>query len=305
MRPVAILTPVLAIGCAHAPAIAGKSYLDPGGCRIEQVTDAGADDGHFQFHGPSHDERFMVVGTYRGSAKGAYLFDFKTGERRPLADVTNAGPISPDGKKALVANDTADARTDIIEVDLASGAVQRIASDPAPEFLATYSPDGTSILFNSYRSGRSDIYLVDRRSGALSRLTEFEGYDAQGDFAPDGKSIAFHRETAPGDYDILRLDLATRAETAVVSGPGEQAYPAWAPDGRRIAYAADNGEAGKTDIYVADMDGANIRRLTNLAAYVAYPAWSRDGARLYFNYERDGKRNVWRMRLDGKGRCRS
>lgn len=300
---IAIMTSFFAGGCAAAQKPL-PVFVDAGGCRIEQVTDAGDDDGHFQFHGPSYNDRLLVVGTYKGDAKGAYVLNLANGASRPLVDVTNAGAISADARTALVANDTAGGRTDIVEIDFRAEQKQTIATDPAADFLATYAPDGKTILFNSYRTGKSDIYVVDRKTGALRRLTDFDGYDAHADFSPDMSAVVFHREVAPGDYDVWRLDAQSLEATAVVSGPGEQAYPAWSPDGKSIAYAADDGaNAGKLDLYLANPDGGNIRRVTRLAGYVAYPAWSRDGERLYFNHERGGKRNVFRLTIGETGDC--
>lgn len=294
---------MLAVGCAQAPAAPLEQFTDANGCRIERVTDAGADDGHFQFHGPSRGDRLMVVGTYRGETKGAYLLDLRSGARTPLSGMTNAGAISPDGASALIATDTADAKTEIVEIDFRTGKTRVIASDPGPEFLASYSPDGARILFNSYRTGKSDIYLFDRATGEIERLTDFDGYDAHADFSPDMKEIVFHRNVGAGDYDIYALDFASGAETPLIEEPGEQAYPAWSPDGSTIVFAAEGAAGpGKTDLYVANADGGNIRRLTALSSYVAYPAWSRDGGHIYFNYERKGKRDVYRLRHRG-GRC--
>jgi Tol biopolymer transport system component len=193
----------------------------------------------------------------------------------------------------------------LFEVELASGTMSPVAPHPKHEFLATYSPDGRWILFNSYRSGRSDIYLAPRDGGDPLRLTDFEGYDAHAVFSPDMKSILFHRAVGEGDYDILRLDFATRATVPFIAGPGEQSYPSWSPDGRFVAFASDAGAAaGKTDIYVADGAGTIVSRVTRHPGYNAYPSWSRDGRWIYFNAERvEGTRDVLRAAIDRAGHC--
>ena len=79
--------------------------------------------------------------------------------------------------------------------------------------------------------------------------------------------------------------LATRP---VTSTPGDERDPALSPDGRRVAFAWDGGqpdgpEGGRQfDVYVQDVDGGGLVRLTNHPADDLSPAWSPDGARVAF-----------------------
>jgi Tol biopolymer transport system component len=289
---------LLLAGCAGAGVGRFPLLADPGGCVLEQITDAGSDDGHFQFHGPSPDGGKMVVGWYRGTEAGAYLVDLRSGGRRPLPGINNAGVFSPDGRRVLIANRQPDGNRELVELDLASGRSRVVAPDPAADFLATYAPTGGTILFNSYRSGRSDIYALDRDTDQPERLTTFEGYDAHADWSPDRHAIVFHREVTKNDYDVYVLDLVSRRERPLVVGPGEQAYPAWSPDGRWIVFVSDaESEPGKGDLYLTDPTGTHSVRLTLHPGYNTYPAWSSDSRSIYFNSEREGKRNVFRLRL--------
>jgi len=76
-------------------------------------------------------------------------------------------------------------------------------------------------------------------------------------------------------------------------GPDEYAaWPAWSPDGTRIAFSYAQGQAGQppegADLYVANADGSDKRLV---AAHDArggafqVPAWSADGKSLYATYE--------------------
>jgi TolB protein len=284
---------------ARFPAI-----VDAGGCVLEQVTNGVPGQANFQFEGSSHDGRQLLVAWSSGNESGSYLLDLTTGGRREIPGLDNAGVFSRDGAHILVANSLPDETTDIVEYELASGSMTPVAPHPRHEFLATYSPDESLILFNSYRTGRSDIYVVSRDGGEPLRLTDFEGYEAHAAFSPDMKSILFHRNVGDGNYDIYRIDFASRAVHSFISGPGEQAYPSWSPDGRFVAIASDGGgEADKTDIYIADASGTIRSRITGEPGYNTYPSWSKDGQHLYFNSERNGARNVYRVAMDESGGC--
>jgi Tol biopolymer transport system component/DNA-binding winged helix-turn-helix (wHTH) protein len=68
--------------------------------------------------------------------------------------------------------------------------------------------------------------------------------------------------------------------------PGVQMEPAWSPDGRSVAYAADR--AGNFDIWVQPVDSAAAVRVTSSDAQDWQPAWSPDGRNLVFRSERAG-----------------
>ena len=75
----------------------------------------------------------------------------------------------------------------------------------------------------------------------------------------------------------------------------------WTPDGR-IVYVSNEG--GTVGIWIADHDGSNRKQLTaNTAANVS-PVVSADGRYVVFGLWQDGKRNLWRMNLDGSNPLR-
>ena len=58
-------------------------------------------------------------------------------------------------------------------------------------------------------------------------------------------------------------------------------YPAWSPDGQRIAFMSWRN--GRTEIFTADADGANQQLLIAMPAGDAVdPRWSPDGKYLAF-----------------------
>jgi len=69
----------------------------------------------------------------------------------------------------------------------------------------------------------------------------------------------------------------------VTTSSGE--YPAWSPDGSRIAFAS--ARAGNYDIYVMNADGSAQTQLTTDPAYDMSPAWSPDGTQIAFDTQRD------------------
>jgi len=129
------------------------------------------------------------------------------------------------------------------------------AQDPS------WSPNGQRLAFASGGS----IYLVDRDGTHLHRLTA--GYAPS--WSPLGDQIAFDR----GDGIYLIHPDATQLRK-IETGTSNAAHPAWAPDGRIIAFAATDAN-GNDDIYAIQTSGGTPRRITSDPAAEGDPAWTR------------------------------
>jgi dipeptidyl aminopeptidase/acylaminoacyl peptidase len=79
--------------------------------------------------------------------------------------------------------------------------------------------------------------------------------------------------------------------------------PAVSPDGKWVAFSVRDTDMaankGRTDIWLAAVDGATVRRLTTDPASDTSPAWSPDGAYVYFASTRGGSSQVWRIAVAG------
>ena len=70
-------------------------------------------------------------------------------------------------------------------------------------------------------------------------------------------------------------------------------YPAISPDGTTLVFS------WRGDLWRAPSGGGGAMRLTSDAENDLRSAWTPDGARIVFESERDGARNLWSMRADG------
>lgn len=111
--------------------------------------------------------------------------------------------------------------------------------------MPVWSPDGNRIAFDSDRGGNTDIYIMNSDGSSVRQLT---------------------RDPFAALYFI--------------KSP-EDSSAAWSPDGNRIAF--DSGRDNQMmnyvnhDIYVMDVHGSNVQRLTDDGADEAGPRWSPDG----------------------------
>lgn len=279
-----------------------------GVCPVTEVAGAPGEN-HVMFHGLSPDGRTLAVGWDReakgATERGAYLLDLRTHRKSELPTLNNAPSFSPSGRFLVSANYAADPslRTEIVEFDRRNGTSRTYASGASAEWLASYSPDGRSILFNSTRSGASDLYRFKREEGLLDRLTRDPRYEAHGQYVDGGRRVIFHRQTDGDNYDIVIRDLKTRGEWLVGATPAEEAYPAMSPNGRWIALSAVPTPGSLPNLYLMRRDGSARVRLTETPMKDAYATWSPDGRSLLFVRFGPGGSKIYRMDVED-GRCR-
>jgi TolB protein len=163
-----------------------------------------------------------------------------------------------------------------------------------------WSADGKKILFTRGDVMTNiDIYTMDADGSNVARLTEHPERDQRGAFSPDGQTIAFVSQR-DGDVAIWLIDIDGANPRKLVKGR----EPAFSPDGRRIAFTSsafhDNDE-----IYLIDLDGSNMVRLTdNRRKFDWFASWSPKGDRLAYNSEAYGGQELMIMLANGEAKTR-
>jgi Tol biopolymer transport system component len=162
----------------------------------------------------------------------------------------------------------------------------------------SWSPDGTKLVFESFRHGNDEIYVMNADGTGVTRLTADTSLDAQPAWAPGGTRIAFV-SNRDGNLEIYLMDTGGGNVTRVTNDGANDVQPAWSPDGARLAFVTDRD--GNGEIYVMDSTGANALNRTAHAAEDLTPAWSPDGSKIAFMSDRDGDFAIYVMNADGSG----
>lgn len=97
-----------------------------------------------------------------------------------------------------------------------------------------------------------------------------------------------HVSSASGNPEILLL-TGEGEPTNLTNNPAADTYPAWSPDGKRIAFCSNRD--GATNVYVMNADGTEVTRITDVPrggkAFCVCPSWSPDGESIAYQ-RRDG-----------------
>jgi TolB protein len=186
----------------------------------------------------------------------------------------------------------------LMRLRIADGTVARLHPEAATsEFEAAFSPDERFYAFVQNRANLNLKLVI--RDTERNRLAVF---DPGGGFAGmrrpsisrDGR-VVFGMPAATGQ-PIVSVDLEGK-DRKVLTQAGLNAWPAYSPDGRRIAFASSRD--GDFELYVMNADGTGVRRLTHSPGLDIRPAWSPDGRRIAFTSNRDGNFEIYVMNADG------
>ena len=101
---------------------------------------------------------------------------------------------------------------------------------------------------------------------------------------------------ASGRFDLMLFDRKGDGEPLKMPS-GAYGYPRISPDGKRLAFATNEGK--ETIIWVYDLSGtASARRIT-FGGSNRFPIWSADSRRVIFQSDRDGDGGLYWQPADG------
>ncbi|MDQ3069750.1 MAG: hypothetical protein M3R55_08490 [Acidobacteriota bacterium] len=167
----------------------------------------------------------------------------------------------------------------------------------------------TKLTFSSNRDGErtattfaqrntQEIYISDYDGAGQRRVTTSRNLNITPSWSPDGQAIAYTSYVSGyPDIAISWIYKGLLQKPARGSHSQQNFQPVFSPDGTRIAFMSSRDN--NNEIYVMNVDGSGVRRVTNHAKIDTTPTWSPSGTHIAFVSERDGTQNIWRVDADG------
>jgi TolB protein len=212
----------------------------------------------------------------------------------PLSPSFDSSPVaasSPLGKIVYVCQIFKLQPQDQICLINADGTGQRRLTtvDSARHFYPSFAPDGQSVLFSSNLDGNFKIY-EQTLTGQPKKIGETVGIAPE--VSPDNRFIAFTRSDGKKDGVWVMERDGSNPKFVVVGWD-----PTWSPDSSRILFAATLG--GKPQLASVNLDGSDLRQITDLPDLRGRSDWSPDGLQIITYSGKPWFRELFIMNSDG------
>jgi TolB protein len=172
---------------------------------------------------------------------------------------------------------------------------------------------------NNSSSNSSAVELPAEKHLRNVRQLTFGGENAEAYFSGDGRRLIFQSKRDGRRCDqIYTMGADGSGQRMVSTGAGATTCSYLFPSGRKLLYASTHLASAECppapdrsrgyvwavypgfDIFAADADGKNLRRLTSAPGYDAEATMSTDGRKIVFTSVRDGDLDIYTMDADGR-----
>jgi TolB protein len=166
---------------------------------------------------------------------------------------------------------------DIFVADLQGKIKKRLTDKPGYDAEGTVSPKGDKIVFTSMRSGDLELYTMNMDGSEVKQITHELGYDGGAFFSPDGSKLVFRASRPKTEEEIQTYKELLEQDLVMPTD---------------------------MEIFTCNVDGSDLKQITNLGGANWAPFFSHDGKKIIFSSNHVSKGyhfNLYMINVDGAG----
>ncbi|MFN4985571.1 MAG: hypothetical protein ACK5BQ_02575 [Ignavibacteria bacterium] len=167
-----------------------------------------------------------------------------------------------------------------------------------------------------------DIFVADENGKISQRMTDRDGYDAEATVSPKGDKIVFTSDRS-GDLELWTMNIDGSDQRQVTNQLGYDGGAFFSPDGKKLVFRASRPttDSAKTEykellsqglvaptnmeIYTCNVDGSDLKQLTNLGKANWAPYYHPAGKKILFSSNHKSQRgydfHIYMINEDGTG----
>lgn len=165
---------------------------------------------------------------------------------------------------------------DIFVADTKGNLINQLTNEPGYDAEPTVSPKGDKIVFTSTRSGDLELFTMNIDGSDVKQITHELGYDGGAFFSPDGSKLIFRSSRPKTEKEIKEY---------------------------KDLLAQDLVMPTNMELYVCDVDGSKMKKITNLGSANWAPFFHPNGKKIIFSTNHHKERhdgfNLFMINLDG------
>lgn len=187
-------------------------------------------------------------------------------------------------------------KSEVCIYDLSDGLVSTVLETDRLVEAPNWTPDGSALVINGdgrlFHVELSNPEMVEIDSGFAGKCNNDHG------ISPDGKTLVISDSTKHGSSCVYTFPFEGGEPTQIT--PNQPSYwHGWSPDGQTLTYVHRKSSDEPYRVCTIPATGGEERALTVDFDHTDGPDYTPDGKWIWFNGEKQGRMQLWRIRPDG------
>lgn len=184
-------------------------------------------------------------------------------------------------------------------MNVENNSFKQLTTSRSAEYAPCWSPNGKQIVFVTSRDGNAELYTMSATGQNLRNITQNPANDNLPSWGADNR--IYYSTKIEGFFQIAAINPDGSDRQIITEGKTHKYMPQLSPNQKRLLFYSDAGN--NSDVYIMNINGSGIQRLTDHPLLDIRPRWSPDGQKIVF--ERGNKQDnqhIFIMNADGSAK---